>query len=122
MGKRKMSGAERFFYDNAGYVVGKRRECAEALAHAEAVAAAEGWEVQWEFDPEPYSTVQGENEPDPKEVLCAVLLDAAGNVLASLGGIADPSRAYGRVVEAELASEALARAAELTTRARKAVR
>lgn len=118
MSKRKMNSAEAFFYLHSGYVVGKRREGAEELAHAEAVAGREGWKCGWEHDDLPWD---GDCEA-PSEILCAVLYDAAGNILASLGGIGDPSDDYRRVVAAELAIEALDRAAALTKRARKAVR
>ena len=43
----------------------------------------------------------------PDEVLIAVLKDADGHVLESLGGIGDPSPSYQRLVEAELALEAM---------------
>jgi hypothetical protein len=46
-------------------------------------------------------------------VLCCVLKDGDGNVLASLCGITDPDSNYRRVVEAELASEALHNEREL---------
>jgi len=45
----------------------------------------------------------------PSEVLVAILKDASGNVIGSLSGIGDPDNNYRRVVEAELALEALAR-------------
>ena len=41
------------------------------------------------------------------EVLGCVLRDADGNVLASLWGVSDPDSAYQRVVEAEIAAEAI---------------
>ena len=43
----------------------------------------------------------------PDEVLIAVLKDADGHVLESGGGIGDPSPSYRRLVEAELALEAM---------------
>ena len=119
MAKRKMTGAEGFFYNHAGFVRGKRRQGAESLAHAESVATSEGWQVEWRHDDSGYLDTRNDDVP-PTEVLCAVLTDAAGNVLASLGCIGDPSDSYRRVVEAELAAEALDRAEELTKRARRA--
>lgn len=84
-----------------------RRRSAIALARAEAEAATRGWSVEWEGDPEPYQMGDAEGEA-PSEVYGAVLRDEHGTVIASLWGIGDPTRAYRRVVEAELASEALA--------------
>jgi hypothetical protein len=101
-----------FFYKHAGYSWNKaagqskeagHRESATALALAEDEARARGWRVTWEHDVDPdMSGIE-----DAKEVLSAVLTDENGKVLASLGGIADPDRNYGRVVEAELAVEAI---------------
>jgi hypothetical protein len=109
------SKAVAFFRKWAGYAVAHGESKARAktrgaqeLARAEAEAEARGWKVEWEHDPEEW---QGESER-PFEVLTAVLRDADGNVMASLGGIgmsgkSSDDRAYGRVVEAELALEAL---------------
>jgi hypothetical protein len=103
-----------FFYRHAGwgYTPGKetkaqgRKRGAKALARAEAEASARGWRVDWEGDPEEYQMGDAETE-HPKEVLGAVMRDEHGHVLASLWGIGDPDRNYSRVVEAELALEAL---------------
>lgn len=78
------------------------------LARAEAEAEARGWTVTWEDDPEEW---QGCDER-PFEVLIAVLRDENGAVLDSLGGIGmtgdrKTDQDYGRVIEAELAHEAL---------------
>ena len=102
-----------FFYKHAGYgyTPGKetpaqgRRRGAKALARAEAEASARGWRVEWEGDPEPWDP--GDTDYEPKEVYGAVLRDEEGHVLESLWSIADPDRNYRRVVEAELALEAL---------------
>lgn len=101
-----------FFYRHAGYsyrpgetrAEGRKRG-AKALARAEAEASARGWRVDWEGDPE----LPDHDIPDyePKEVLGAVLRDEHGSVLASVWGIMDPDRNASRVVEAELALEAL---------------
>ena len=80
---------------------------AEDLARAEEIANEQDWKVEWSNDLDEYQ--MGEAEEQPNEVLTAVLKDGQGNVLASLSGIGDPSREYQRVVEAELAAEALAR-------------
>ena len=114
--KRRGQSAAQFFYKHAGwgYTPGKetkaqgQRRGAKLLAEAEAEAARRGWRVKWEDDQLPYEIGDAETEM-PSEVLTAVLYDENGNVLASLGGIADPDRNYGRVVEAELALEALDR-------------
>lgn len=85
---------------------GKKRG-ATALAKAEQEATARGWTVEWEQDPEGMDTI-GDIDPETvKEILIAVLYDEQGNVLGSLGGIVNPDRNYGRVVEAEMALEAL---------------
>jgi hypothetical protein len=96
-----------FFRKNAGGVVGREDEYARELAHAEQEATARGWAVEWHDDPEGWDSL-GDIDPETvKEMLYAVLKDENGNVLTSLGSIVDPDRAYGRVVEAELALEAL---------------
>ena len=108
-----------FFMRHAGwsYAAGKetkaqgRRRGAIALAKAEAEAANRGWRVRWEHSVEPYEMGDAEMEM-PSEVLDAVLFDEHGHAIASLGQIGDPSRSYGRVVEAELALEALAERGE----------
>lgn len=84
-----------------------RQRCARELAQAERYAAERGWRFEWENDPDEYQLGDAETTP-PNEVLTCVLKDARNRSLASLGGIGDPSRNCGRVVEAELACEALA--------------
>lgn len=107
-------GAVRFFMQNAG--VGYRpdvekrrhgqRRGAQQLAIAECVMEREGAEVQWTEDQDAWST-DPERYESAKEVLCAQLV-RDGRVVQSLCGIDDPTRAYARVVEAELASEEFA--------------
>lgn len=104
-----------FFRKHAGYAMrpgeSKARaktRGAQALARAEAEAESRGWTVDWEHDPEEW---QGDVER-PFEVLTAVLRDADGQVLTSLGGIGMTGNRktdtdYRRVIEAELADEAL---------------
>jgi len=101
--------AIKFFYDNAGWRGGQkeRRANARALAEAEEEAEERGWEVRWEEDPEGWDTLGDIPEEDVKEILTAVLYDEEGEVIDSLGGVVNPDRRYGRVVEAELALEAL---------------
>jgi hypothetical protein len=78
------------------------------LAKAERFAEDSGWKVEWSPDQDPYEMGDAETE-HPNEVLVAVLKDASGNVLESLSGIGDPNQTYARVVEAELALEAMPR-------------
>lgn len=78
------------------------------LAKAERFAEESGWKVEWSPDQDPYEMGDAETE-HPNEVLVAVLKDSSGNVLDSLSGIGDPSQTYARVVEAELADEAMSR-------------
>jgi len=101
----KLQKAYEFFCEHSGYVKGRREEGALDLARAEAIAEALDWKVEWEQDEEEYQS--GGEWDQPKEVLSAILYDADGEVIGSLGGIGDPDRSYGRVVEAELALEAL---------------
>ena len=106
----------KFFMKHAGvsYQPGKEtraqgtRRGAKALARAEQYAEEQGWKVEWEYDQDEYQMGDAETEM-PNEVLVAVLEDADGHVLKSLGGIGDPSDSYRRVVEAELALEAMPR-------------
>jgi len=106
---KKLTGSKKavdFFKKHAG----AKARGARRLADAEAEAEERGWKVDWEDDPEEW---QGDDER-PFEVLTAVLRDGEGNVLDSLGGIGMTGNRledqnYGRVVEAELAVEALAR-------------
>ena len=116
---RKQSPAIKFFYEWAGYSrspkeserVARMRN-AKALANAEAVASERGWSYTWEEDPEGWDTLGDVPEEDVKEVLTVVLRDEEGNVLAALGGNlmcydSAANRRHGRLVEAELALEAL---------------
>lgn len=103
-----------FFAKHAGYSYTPGKESraqgrlrgARELARAEREAKSRKWHVRWQHDHEPYELGEGETKA-PKEVLNAVLLDKDRKPLESLCGIADPSHEYKRVVEAELALEAL---------------
>jgi hypothetical protein len=102
----------RFFQRHGGGVVGHAMEGGLDLARAERYAQQHGWTVTWEDDPDAdWSWLDQpgfEKERDrPHEVYFAVLRDAKGKVLASLGGIFDPDEKYMRVVASELALEAL---------------
>lgn len=110
-----------FFRKHGGYAKkpgesthAAKNRMARALARAEAEASARGWRVEWEGDPEGASDFESDvrmgytsREEEPREILGAVLRDEEGHVLSSLWGIEDPTREYRRVVEAELALEAL---------------
>lgn len=113
--------AVKFFYENAGYSYGKgetqeqgRRRAARSLATAEQYASAHGWTVDWEHEEGPWEDFYGEGQTadDVEQVVVAILKDANGEVLGSLGGITEgfdsaANRKYRRVVEAELALEAM---------------
>ena len=79
------------------------------LAAAEEEAEERGWEVTWEDDPEGWDSLGDIDPKTVREVLIAILRDEDYVVLAALGAIVDPDRDYARVVEAELAFEALDR-------------
>jgi hypothetical protein len=104
-----------FFSEHAGFSYDPKVETPEEgrqnsalhYAKAEQFAKERGWTAEWRDDPEPYEMGDAEETP-PSEVLGCVLKDSSGEVLASLWQIGDPTRAYRRVVEAELASEAIA--------------
>jgi hypothetical protein len=102
-----------FFHKHAGYSYGPgqtpeqgRDENARRLALAEIFGEEAGWTVEWDYDQEEYQLGDAEESP-PSEVMVAILRDADGNVIGSLGGIGDPTPAYRRVVEAELVREAM---------------
>jgi len=116
--KITLTEAEQFFYDHDGYSMGLGEDkisakirCAIALARAEAYAENTGAEVTWEEDPDPDGAWCACGD-DHGPAWIAVLRDAEGTVLGSLGGVTfeshDPSgEAYARVVAAELADEDL---------------
>ena len=118
--------ATAFFYKHAGWASregltaaqnrGVRRANARSLAEAEAEAERRGWKVAWEDDPSGWDSLGDVDPSEVSEVLSAVLKDDDGRALASLGSIAfgkgqsvEADRRYGRVIEAELALEALLR-------------
>lgn len=111
-----MTKAEQFFYDHAGFSYDPKTEteeqgherCARELAKAESWASAEGYRVEWREDPEGCIGCDCGSEDcacstgEYHEVLVAILYDAEGAAVASLGSICGPTRDYRRVVEAEL--------------------
>ena len=121
-GRTRYARAVQFFYRHAGYSYDPktetkaqgRKRCARALARAEAYAYEQEWTYTWEDD----SCIGGDcgktatcSHPccqgTKHECKWCVLEDADGKQLASLGSICEPSREYRRVVEAELALEAM---------------
>ncbi len=128
MAKSKVeTAAVAFFLREAGYSCSPgeseavaRTRGARSLAYAEAEAQRRGWTVRWEDDPDGWESLRSDvrqgyiSESDAKEVveiLSAVLRDSDGEVLASVGNVqfsrGPLAQRYGRVVEAELAQEAL---------------
>lgn len=112
--------ATAFFYEHAGYSHKTRVEtpeqgrkrCAVALARAERDAASAGIRFTWEYDPDGCIGCDCGNES------CACSTGAShtvetcfavkdGECVASLGSICEATNTYRRVIEAELAIEAL---------------
>ena len=111
----RMRAVFNFFRDNAGYCVGHKAEGALALAKAEQEAKERGLRFLWEADNDAdMSFVDTWSEKDREAFWkedhfaewCRVE-DASGEMLATLGGIIDADSNYRRVIEAELALEAL---------------
>jgi hypothetical protein len=121
-----------FFYEHAGFsypadadqyrMVAGQLECARRLAEAERYGREHGWEVEWEYDPEPCLVCECGSEDCPcytritHVTLGAVLyvtppdpygLRVSTSTVASLWGICRPTREYQRVVAAELMREHL---------------
>jgi hypothetical protein len=110
---------EQFFYEHAGYSYNPktetpeqvRRKCARALARAEAKASRLGYSFKWDID-DVDSSEWSDGKPPYEQWYC-IAYDRKGQVIGSLSGIdfgrngkpwGDP---YRRVVEAELALEAV---------------
>lgn len=103
-----------FFFREAGYVVGERAKGAIALARAESYAAERGWSFDWPEDNDAdWSWMDKREKERPHEVYACVLRDADGRAIESLWSIFDPDDAYIRVIQAELALEAMCREQEL---------
>lgn len=109
-----MPSAYHFLLKHAGYSYGPgqtpiegRRATAKDLAKAERLAERFGLTFQWEHDPgaEPLDSWDDDVEHVAESCVCFA---PDGRPLASLCGIWDADDTYRRVVEAELASEALA--------------
>lgn len=102
--------AFRFFLANAGGIVGHNAETAIALARAEAYARDHDWTVVWEDDDPCDGCCCCDGTHGTEHQSCewaALYLPGEKYPAASLGRITDATREYRRVIEAELASEAL---------------
>ncbi len=113
--------AKDFFFANAGWSYNPKTETkrqgklrtARALATAEEYAKAHGWVYEWQDDPEGCSGCDcGSNGcscaiGSEHETLGCILKDDQGNVLRSLWSICGATDDYQRVVQAELALEAM---------------
>jgi hypothetical protein len=117
--RKQLTTDQFFFYQNAGYSYDPKTEtaeqgrlrCAVELAEAEAIGQRLGYVFEWDRDECPdLSWMSDEEREQENEVLCCRISDPDNTrySLASLCGITDPDRNYRRVVEAELASEAIA--------------
>jgi hypothetical protein len=104
--------AYRFFRQHAGGVVGRNAVVAWQLTLAEEWAETHAVSYRWEEEEEKDLSWCDCGQCENHEVLYVVLEAACPGcdqpeVLASLGNIVDSSREYGRVIEAELACEAM---------------
>lgn len=115
-----MTKSEQFFYDNAGFFYDLktqtkeevRKRSAALLAKAEEWACEEGVSFHWEVDRYADSS-EFSDDPDPWDLWTCVARSLQGVVIGSLGGVdfgrhGEPwENTYRRVVEAELALEAM---------------
>lgn len=101
--------AFRFFHENAGYVLGERAIGALALARAEDWAHGAGLEYVWEYSVDPDTSWMDARQRECSNEFtdCVAYLD--GVPVASLHEIYNADATYRRVVEAELALEAMGR-------------
>ena len=117
--RKQLSAHQFFFYQNAGYSYDAKTEtaeqgrirCAKDLAEAETVAQRLCYVFEWGFDECPdLSWMSDEEREQEHEVLCCRIVDPENPrySLASLCGITDPDSRYRRLIEAELAAEAIA--------------
>jgi hypothetical protein len=115
----------RFFLEHSGYVgqsgsskvkqKKQRIENAKNLARAEEYAREHGWRYDWQEEEDPdLSWLAEGDDPADHEMMAVLLRDENGEVLASLGNIdffryghQRENREYARLVEAELAYEAM---------------
>lgn len=101
----------KFFFENAGYIVGERAKGALDLARAERYAFDSGFRFEWTDDEDPdRSWEEDAGYKGPGEYLCCRLIRVCPHcnvesTAASLCGIVDPDDNYRRIIEAELAAE-----------------
>lgn len=103
---RREYEAFKLFREWAGYSVPPGRTvCAWELVKAERAGCDAGLTFEWEHEWEQWDG----DCPAPVYLMCCLCRDASGVVVASLGmvGVNSLDDPYLRVVEAELASEAL---------------
>lgn len=111
----------RFFQKHAGYIVGKRAECAMRLARAEEKAETVGLTVVWEWEEIPWEPCH-EGETPPANWLCGLVYkkedvdeyhgtvkNSRATSYACLGcvGVDSMRDPYLRVCAAEMLAEAL---------------
>lgn len=112
--------AVQFFYEHAGYnwqpdtetQEEGRMRCARQMAQAEEWAKEYGYTVEWSddwwIDREGHQReFDCYDEGGPQTCEVAVLINAGGDDVASLGCIDDATPEYKRVIEAELALEVM---------------
>lgn len=113
--KTLMTKLEQFFYDNAGYSYDPKTEtkeqgkvrCAVDLARAAHYAIDQpDWHFEWGQDDQPCEC----GEPNCDHLVEYCQLCDGDNLLESLSGISGATDEYRRVVEAELALEAMNKA------------
>lgn len=105
---QQLKQAYRFMFDNAGYATPPGRAvCAAQLARAEAEAKQAGVTYQWDADVDCDVSWMSEAERKQDHVCEYVIARLNGQVIGSLGGIVDATDEYRRVIEAELAAEAI---------------
>lgn len=123
-----LTSDERFFYENAPFSYGKGEaqeqsqvRCARELARAERDGRKAGLSFDWSVDAEVDSSEFSDEMP-PWQLWQCVAYDADGTMCASLRAIdfgrdgTPHSSAYRRVVEAQLADEALGELDKATMR------
>lgn len=119
--RKQLTPTEYFFYEHAGYNYDPKTEtqeqgrirCAKSYAVDETkvqeLIDGLGWHYEWSEEWDIDDSWMDEEEKAKEHTWeIASLLDGAGNHLASCGGIVDADANYRRVMEAELAGEALA--------------
>jgi hypothetical protein len=118
MPKLNLSKDERFFYDHAGWSYNPQTESklaghmnsAKQLAEAERQVRNLGWRFDWQDDwtVGSHTAEYGKDCGEPETCESCIVYSEVGTILASLHCIDDADHNYRRVIEAELALEALA--------------